>query len=147
MCFDDCVWSLEGSLGARTVHDKRPNGVAARTRAPNATHTDVRDTRVHRTARLTVFLVDREGPGLPRRLAGRQRRRAPNVMHADVWETGVRQTIRFSVDYGSAPCTRHARKTLESIAREQPPTSRHARKRESLKSIEEISISGGPAPG
>ena len=49
MCFDDCVWSFEGSLGARTVHDKRPNGVAARTRAPNATHTDVRDTRVHQT--------------------------------------------------------------------------------------------------
>jgi len=44
-----CVWSLEGSLGARTVHDKRPNGVTARTRAPNATHTDVRDTRVHQT--------------------------------------------------------------------------------------------------
>ena len=147
MRFDDCVWSFEGSLGGAAVHDKRPSGVAARPRAPNATHTGVRDTRVHRTARLTVFLVDREGPGLPRRLAERQRRRAPNATHADGWETGVRQTIRFPVDYGSAPCTRHARKTLEIIAREQPPTSRHARKRESLKSSEEISISGGPAPG
>jgi len=98
MCFDDCVWSLEGSLGARTVHDKRPNGVAARTHAPNATHTDVRDTRVHQTPRITVFWADLEGQGLPRRLAGRQRRRAPNATHADDRETGVRQTVRLLVD-------------------------------------------------
>ena len=147
MRFDDCVWSFEGSLCGPAVHDKRPSGVATRPRAPNATHTDVRDTRAHRTARLIVCLVDFEGPGLPRRLAGRQRRRAPNVTHADVWETGVRQTVRCPVVYGSAPCTRHARETLEIIAREQRATSMHARKRESLKSIEEISISGGPAPG
>jgi len=56
MCFDDCVWSLEGSLGARTVHDKRPNGVAARTHAPNATHTDVRDTRVHQHPTYNIVL-------------------------------------------------------------------------------------------
>ena len=145
--FDDCVWSFEGSPGGSAVHDKRPSGVAARPRAPNATHTDVRGTRVHRTARLTVFGVNREGPGLPRRLARRQRRRAPNVTHADVWETCVRQTVRCLVVSGSAPCTRHARETLEIIAREQRASSRHARNSKSLKSIEETSTSGGPAPG
>ena len=141
------VWSFEGPLGGPAVHDKLPSGVAARPRAPNATHTGVRDTRVHRTARLMVFLVDLEGPGLQRMLAGRQRRRAPNVTHADVWETGVRQTVRFPVVSGSAPCTRHARETLEIIAREQRATSMHARKRESIKSSAEILIFGGPASG
>ena len=76
-----------------------PTGLQ-RERAPNTTHTDVRDTRVHQTLRITVLWVDLDGPGLPRRLAGRQRRRAPNATHADDRETGVRQTVRLLADYG-----------------------------------------------
>ena len=38
MCASMTVLSLEVSLGVRTVHDKRPNGVAARTRAKRDAH-------------------------------------------------------------------------------------------------------------
>ena len=99
-----------------------------RERAPNATHTEVRDTRVHHTPRIAVFWGDLEGPGLPRRLAASHHRRAPNATHADGRETCVRQTIRLLVYVAWAPCTRHVRETLEIIAREQRATSRHARK-------------------
>ena len=99
-----------------------------RERAPNATHTEVRDARVHQTIRVTVCWVGREEPGLPRRLAGSQHRRAPNATHADGRETCVRQTMRLLVYFAWAPCTRHVRETLETIAREQRATPRHARK-------------------
>ena len=75
-----------------------PTGLQ-REHAPNTTHTDVRDTRVHQTLRITVFWVDLDGPGLPRRPAGRQRRRAANATHADGRETCVRQTVRLLADY------------------------------------------------
>ena len=104
-----------------------PTGLQ-REHAPNTTHTDVRDTRVHQTLRITMLWVDLDGPGLPRRPAGRQRRRAANATHADGRETCVRQTIRLHVYSAWAPCTRRVRETLGIIAREQRATSRHARK-------------------
>ena len=104
-----------------------PTGLQ-REHAPNTTHTDVRDTRVHQTLRITVLWVDLDGPGLPRRPAGRQRRRAANATHADGRETGVHQLVQILVHSYRALCARHARETWEIIARKQRATSMHARK-------------------
>ena len=65
-----------------------------RERAPNTTHTDVRDTRVRKTLCITVFWADLDVSWLPRKPAGRQRRRVQKAAHANGRETGVRQTVR-----------------------------------------------------
>ena len=71
-----------------------------RDRARQTLRTPMCGTRVCTRPRAYQCLgVDLEGPGLPRRLAGRQRRRAPNATHADDRETGVRQTVRLLADY------------------------------------------------
>ena len=137
---------LRVRLAARRCTTRGPAGLQ-RDRARQTLRTPMCGARVCTAPHVYMCLVDFEGPGLSRRLAGRQRRRAPNVTHADGWETCVRQTIRFPIVSCSAPCTRHARETSEIIPREQRATPRHARDSKSLKSSEEISSSGGPAPG